>query len=98
MALIEARGRPHLTCGQCQTIVVWPGELATEAKASIAAAVRRDPVSAAQLVESRYGLDVREGKALVVHVTRSSGICHRCGSRVTHGETLCSKCHAANLD
>jgi len=98
MALIEARGRPHLLCGQCQTVVVWPEELATGAKAAIAVAVRRDPHSAAELVESRYGLDQREGRALVVHVTRKSGTCHRCGSSVAGEETLCSKCHAANLN
>jgi ribosomal protein L40E len=98
MTLIEAGGRPHLVCGQCQTVVVWPKELASAAKAAIAGIARRDPHSAAELVESRYGLDLREGKALAVHVTRNPGICHRCNSPVAGGETLCSKCHAANLD
>jgi len=90
--------KPHLTCGQCQSVVVWPGELGAKAKADIAELARRDPVRAAQLVERQYGLDEREGRALVVHVTRASGTCHRCESRVSHGETLCAKCHAANLD
>lgn len=98
MPLTEARGRPHLTCGQCQTVVVWPGDLAGDVKAGIAQAARRDAVAAARAVEAKYGLDVREGKALVVHLTITPGKCHRCNSGVPHGETLCSKCHAANLD
>jgi ribosomal protein L40E len=98
MALIEARGKPHLQCGQCQSVVVWPKNLPTEEKAAIAAAARRDAVAAARLVESRYGFDQREGKALVIHVTRKPGICHRCGSSLAGEETLCSKCHAANLN
>jgi len=49
------------------------------------------------MVDARFGLDVGEGRALVVHVTRISGKCHRCSSAVA-GETLCPKCHAANLD
>ena len=98
MALIEAPGRPHLTCGQCQTVVVWPKDLARERKADIAKAVRRDPVGAARLVESEYGMDVREGKALVVHIARIAGACHRCNSKVIGLESLCSKCHAANLN
>ena len=98
MALIEARGMPHLVCGQCQSVVVWPKDLATEAKAAIAGAVRDDAHGAAQVLESRYGLDQREGKALVVHVTRKPGTCHRCNSPLEGMETLCSKCHAANLN
>jgi hypothetical protein len=78
--------------------VVWPGELSAKAKAEIAEVARRDAVRAAQLVERQYGLDEREGRALVVHVTRAAGTCHRCESRVSRGETLCAKCHAANLD
>jgi ribosomal protein L40E len=98
MALSEARGRSHLVCGQCQALVVWPKDLLAEAKAAIAQAARRDPPAAAQLLQSRYGLDLREGKTLVVHVTRTSGICHRCNSPLEGGETNCPKCHAANLN
>ena len=97
-SLSEARGMPHLVCGQCQSVVVWPKELASEGKAAIAEIARRDSHGAAQLVESRYGLDQREGKALVVHVTRKPGACHRCSSPLEGEETLCSKCHAANLN
>ena len=91
-------GRPHLQCGQCQSVVVWPDGLGSAEKAAIAAAVRRDAVAAASMVESRYGFDEREGRALVVHVTRKPGTCHRCESRLEGEELLCSKCHAANLN
>ena len=98
MGLIEARGRPHLQCGQCQSLVAWPKGLASAEKATIGAAVRRDAVAAASMLESRYGFDEREGRALVVHVTRKPGICHRCESPLEGEELLCSKCHAANLN
>jgi hypothetical protein len=90
--------RPHLQCGQCQSVVVWPEGLATAAKTRIAVAVRQDAVSAARLVESQYGFDPREGKALVVHIARKPGKCHRCESPLQGEELLCPKCHAANLN
>lgn len=98
MTQIETRGRPHLQCGQCQTVVVWPKSLATEEKAAIAATARRDAVAGARMVESRYGFDEREGRALVVHLTRKPGSCHRCESPIGGDELLCPKCHAANLN
>lgn len=98
MTLVEAHGRPHLQCGQCQTVVVWPKGLAGAEKAAIAVSVRRDAAAAAREVESRYGFDEREGRALVVHVTRTAGQCHRCGAALEGIELLCAKCHAANLN
>jgi len=98
MTHVETGGRPHLQCGQCQTVVVWPKGLATQEKAAIAAAARRDAVAGARMVESRYGFDEREGRALVVHLTRKPGSCHRCESPVEGDELLCPKCHAANLN
>jgi len=53
MSQVETGGRPHLQCGQCQTVVVWPKGLATQEKATIAAAARRDAVAGARVVESR---------------------------------------------
>jgi hypothetical protein len=79
-------------------VVVWPEALASAQKAAIATAARRDAVAAASMVESRYGFDEREGRALVVHITRKPGRCHRCEARLEGEELLCSKCHAANLN
>jgi hypothetical protein len=98
MTHIETGGRPHLRCGQCQIVVVWPKSLVTEEKAAIAAAARRDAVAGARMVESRYGFDEREGRALVVHLARKPGSCHRCESPIEGDELLCPKCHAANLN
>ena len=90
--------RPHLICGQCQALIAWPAGISPGDKARIAAAARRDPVAAARMVESKYGFDEREGRALAVHVTRKAGICHRCGSAVAGAEVQCPKCRAANLN
>jgi cell division inhibitor SulA len=98
MTHIETGGRPHLQCGQCQTVVVWPKGLATEEKAAIAAAARRDAVAGARMVGSRYGFDERQARALVVHLTQIPGSCHRCESQLQGGELLCPKCYAANLN
>ncbi|HEX9398037.1 MAG TPA: hypothetical protein VF943_14985 [Burkholderiales bacterium] len=93
-----AEERPHLICGQCQSVVIWPATVAPAEKAAVAAAARRDPTAAARMVESQYGFDEREGRALAVHVTRQPGTCHRCSAKITGAEVLCPKCHAANLN
>ena len=90
--------KTHLVCGQCQAVVAWPASLAPADKAKVAAAARRDPAAAVKMVESQFGLDEREARALAVHITRPAGVCQRCSTAIAGAELLCPKCHAANLN
>jgi len=94
----SAAEKPHLVCGQCQAVVAWPAGIKPADKAAIAAAARGDPAAAARMVETRYGLDEREARALAVHITRPAGVCQRCRAPIAGAEVQCAKCHAANLN
>jgi len=43
-------------------------------------------------------MDLREAKALALHITRTKGFCHRCGSVIQGSESVCAGCNSANLD
>ncbi len=96
MALIEARGRPHLRCDKCETIVVWPASLSSREKIAVAAITRKDALDGAKFAEV-LGLGAREAKALVLHVTQTQGVCRKCGEKVEGGESICP-CGSLNLD
>jgi len=98
MTLIESKGRPYVACVKCGANVVWLGSLTGEDKKRIATAVRSDTLRGTQLLHSRFGLDLREAKALSFHITCEAGKCHRCDSSVSGEVSVCSKCHSANLD
>ena len=90
-------GRPHLKCAKCRMFVIWPADLLPQTKATFAATVRNDSVSAMRYAESEWGLDYRESKVLVLHVTREPNACHKCGLPVAPGESTCS-CRSVNLN
>ncbi len=77
--------------------VVWPDDLTDQTKASFAELVRSDPVKGMRFAEAQFGLDAREAKVLVLHITSAPGVCHKCGKPVVSGESLCS-CRSVNLD
>jgi hypothetical protein len=66
----------------------------------VVAAVRNDKhVEAIRLLREFAGVDLRDGKALEMHVTRNQGICVRCrGPLQEPGQTECPKCGSLNLD
>jgi hypothetical protein len=96
--LIEPKGRPHLECPKCHVCVVWPDGLTAMAAVSFAEVTRGDTLEGARYAHEELRLDLREAKVLAMHVTRTKGVCHRCGSPVTSPESVCSKCRSANLD
>jgi hypothetical protein len=98
MALIEANGRPHIVCGKCRGVVVWPHSLSPEQMAELAAITRADALDGAHFAARHLGLGPRESKALALHITKQRGRCHRCNRDVSGRESLCSFCRSANLD
>jgi hypothetical protein len=96
--LIEPKGRPHLECPKCRTCVVWPESLTPAGAAALADVVRTDTSEGARFAHQKLGLDLREAKALALHITSTKGVCHRCKSQVIGSESVCTKCRSANLD
>jgi hypothetical protein len=94
---IEPMGRPHMQCAKCRMTVVWPDGLTEGRRAEFASVVRGDPVQGMRFAETHLGLGGRESKVLVLHLTSTPGICHKCGKTVVAGESLCS-CRSVNLD
>jgi Zn finger protein HypA/HybF involved in hydrogenase expression len=98
MILIEPNGRPYVFCPKCKTNVVLPPSLSPEEKSTIAAEVRASPVAAVKLNHERFGLNLREAKALAFHVTKKRGECYRCHRPLQDEVSICEQCHSANLD
>jgi hypothetical protein len=96
MSLIEPNGRPHIFCPKAN--VVWPASLPSEEKSRIAAEVRESPLAAVKLNHERFGLDLREAKALAFHITKKPGECHRCHRSLQDEVSVCEQCRSANLD
>jgi hypothetical protein len=94
---IDPGERPHLRCAKCRMEVVWPDGLSNEVKAEFASIARADSVRGIHFANTHFGLDHREAKVLVLHVTRDSRRCHKCGNTVEGGECVCT-CRSVNLD
>lgn len=84
-------------CKRCNTNVVWPKELSTEAKTNIATTTRRSKISAAKLAVS-LGLTLEQAKALSFHITANKGQCHRCHRPLGQEASVCANCQSVNLD
>lgn|SRR5574337_1456845 len=98
MSLIEPNGRPYIFCPQCKANVVWPASLSSAEKSGIAAEVRENLLAAVKLNHERFGLNLREAKALAFHVTKKHGECHRCHRPLQDEVSVCGLCRSANLD
>ena len=97
MILIEPKGRPFIACPKCRQNVVWPEALSADDKSALAQASRRSRLEGAQLAHRKYDLDLREAKALSLHISED-GRCHRCAAPVTEELSICTKCRSANLN
>jgi uncharacterized OB-fold protein len=98
MSLIEPKDRPYIACPKCGQNVVWPEELAAHRRKELAAVSRRSRLEGVKFAHSILALDLREAKALALHVTNEGHRCHRCGSPVVGELSVCTTCRSANLD
>jgi|SRR5687767_6196453 len=86
-------------CKRCGASFPFP-ELPNAERERIAGAVRAGRhIEAIRLLREFTGVDLRDGKAIEMHITRTSGICVRCrGHLSATGQTECPNCDALNLD
>ena len=56
-------------------------------------------IEAMNLLRQFAGLELRDAKGVVMHVTRFPNVCHRCnGALPGSGQTECVKCGSLNFD
>ena len=99
MALIEAKGRPHVICEKCKTTLVLPSSLSPKLRRKAASLRRTEKsVEAIDILNKEGGLDLREAKALVLHIPQDPGICNKCGAALEPSTEVCPKCRSINLN
>ena len=74
--------------------------LSASEQSSVAELARaRQVMAAMQLLHKISGIELRDAKAVEMHITRSHGICHWCsGPLEGAGQTECPKCGSLNFD
>ena len=98
MALIEAKGRPQLVCGKCKIILILPESLDLDERQEVARRRRAGPAATTRYLVEHHGLDLREAKAIVVHIPPTMGKCTRCRTPIPKGDISCPKCRSLNLN
>jgi ribosomal protein L40E len=98
MALIEAKGRPHLLCGKCKAVLVLPDTLDMDERREVARLRRADVMAAIEYLTRHHALDSREAKAVASHIPPTAGVCTRCHTPIPKGGTACPKCRSFNLN
>ena len=90
--------RNSLICPRCKAAISWPSQITSEAQVQIAAEVRSMGLRAVDGIRASTGIGLAEAKALLFHITRIKGQCHRCRRDLTAGVSICQHCQSANLD
>jgi hypothetical protein len=87
-------------CDRCGATWAAPESLAPEERQEAAASIRRgDLITAIRRLREMTGLGLRDAKAIVHHVTRHPGHCHRCGMALDlPGVATCPQCRSLNYD
>ena len=85
-------------CPRCHLTVGWPEAALASQKEAIAAQARRNRIDAVKLTRPEFGMDLREAKCLVNHLTLEKGFCLRCKHPVSDNISICGNCRALNLD
>ncbi len=83
-------------CG-CLANLVWVDDPA-ERRELLAVLRQGKTVSFINLLRSKTGCELSEGKATAQHIAGEGGVCHRCGTSLGGaGIWDCSKCSSTNL-
>jgi ribosomal protein L40E len=98
MPLIEAKGRPHLFCAKCKTVLVLPDSLDSRERQELAHLRRTDVMSAIKHLTQHHALHLREAKAIASHIPPAADLCTRCHAPIPRGDTTCPKCRSVNLN
>ena len=88
----------HFNCLKCGAQWTQPVGMSAAITHEAATLIRRQqPIRATKLLRDSYDLSLRDAKAVMLHVSRESGKCHRCDS--TLGDSVqCETCTALVLD
>ncbi|EDY18569.1 conserved hypothetical protein [Chthoniobacter flavus Ellin428] len=87
-------------CPRCGASFSVPVIGASE-QAKIATAFRRSRgrIEAIRVLRELTGIDLRDAKGTLMHVTTTPNTCHRCGGPLDGSiETTCPLCKSLNLD
>jgi hypothetical protein len=98
MSLIEAKGRPHLLCAKCETVLVLPDSLDSRERQEVARLRRSDVMAAIEYLTQIHSLDLREAKAVASHIPPTAGECTRCHTPIPSGDSTCPRCRSLNLN
>lgn len=98
MSVAEPKETERIDCPRCGGQICWPLGLSVEAKDHLAAAGRRSYLAGVQLAKMKMHLELGVAKALMAHVTRVRGTCHRCAEATDSEVSICSRCRSVNLD
>jgi hypothetical protein len=87
-------------CEQCGATWHSPTAIATTVARDVALLSRSgDSLAAIRRLLEATGLELRDAKAVQLHVTRTPGKCQRCGAMlVGGGMTACAQCRSLNYD
>lgn len=86
-------------CPKCHVDFLIP-DLPKEFREQVAALVRtQQKAEATRQLKIRGGVELRDGKGIVLHITNTKGACNRCNRPIAgDDETFCSSCNALNLN
>lgn len=91
---------PPVTCPKCGATFEVPGNAPEGLKYAVVDHWRNGRFGAAMdLLIKELTLDVRSAKAIIYHLPRTPGKCHRCKRAIDSQEvTCCSNCRSINLN
>jgi hypothetical protein len=89
-----------VTCGRCGASWATPGDTEGSAWAEVTKLARRQQtVEAIKSLRQHFGLDLKDAKGVLLHVSLRPGVCHRCGATLAGGGlTACPGCGSLNYD
>jgi hypothetical protein len=87
-------------CDRCGATWLIPAALDPEARRAVASLIRSGGlIPAIRHLREVTGLGLRDAKAVVQHITRTPGKCHRCGEALIPGAVdPCPRCRSLNCD
>jgi hypothetical protein len=94
---VEAPFNPSLFCKKCKSFILLLSDHNESLKNEFANISRKDPIAGIEFAVSRFFVDQREAKRLVLHLSVESGHCHRCKKLLFAREFVCS-CRSLTLD
>ncbi len=96
---MEGNRQSTVRCKRCRASFPLP-ELTDAERERVASSLREGQhIGAIQLLRQIAGFNLRDAKAVEMHITPKPGVCVRChGPLPSSGQMECPKCGSLNLD